>query len=113
MFQRKHEPLGKNLGKSTGWILKAKLRKASVTMIPAANYDAIDDDGLHYSVGGEQRVLDVDHVILCSGQHSNRELHDALQARGIRTHLIGGADVASELDALRAIDQATRLAVSF
>jgi len=113
MLQRKHESLGKNLGKSTGWILKAKLRKANVTMIPGANYDAIDDDGLHYSVGGEQRVLDVDHVILCAGQHSNRELHDTLHARGIKTHLIGGADVAAELDALRAIDQATRLAASF
>ncbi len=113
MFQRKHESLGKNLGKSTGWILKAKLRRASVAMTPGANYDAVDDLGLHYSVAGEQRVVDVDHVVICAGQNSNRDLHDALEARGVKTHVIGGADVARELDALRAIDQATRLAVSF
>ncbi|WP_093218369.1 MULTISPECIES: NADPH-dependent 2,4-dienoyl-CoA reductase [unclassified Variovorax] len=113
MFQRKSESLGKNLGKSTGWILKAKLRKAGVAMTGGATYDAIDDVGLHYTVNGERRVAEVDHVILCAGQNSNRELYDALQQRGVTTHLIGGADVATELDALRAIDQATRLAVSF
>ncbi|WP_321965020.1 NADPH-dependent 2,4-dienoyl-CoA reductase [Paraburkholderia sp. J7] len=111
MFQRKVEPLGKRLGKSTGWILKAKLRKANVMMTAGATYDAIDDDGLHYTVDGKQHVLDVDHVVLCAGQNSNRALHDALVARGIEPRLIGGADVAGELDALRAIDQATRLAV--
>ena len=113
MFQRKPDSLGRNLGKSTGWILKAKLRHANVTMVAGARYDAVDDRGLHYTVDGESHVLDVDHVIVCAGQHANRTLHDALQARGVRTHLIGGADVAAELDALRAIDQATRLAVSF
>ena len=112
MFQRKPESLGKNLGKSTGWILKAKLRKADVAMIAGAIYDAIDDQGLHYTVNGEKRVVDVDHVILCAGQNSNRELYDALQAKGLKPRVIGGADVAAELDALRAIDQATRLAVS-
>ncbi|MBI6566220.1 NADPH-dependent 2,4-dienoyl-CoA reductase [Pseudomonas synxantha] len=112
MFQRKAEPLGKRLGKSTGWILKAKLRKAHVQMIPGAHYTAIDDDGLHYSVDGNAKVLPVDHVILCSGQIANRDLFEQLQARGVTPRLIGGADVASELDALRAIDQATRLAVA-
>jgi len=112
MFQRKPEALGKNLGKSTGWILKSKLRKANVTMTAGAAYDAIDDAGLHISVNGEQRVVSVDNVVLCAGQLSNRQLHDELNQRGVRTHVIGGADVAAELDALRAIDQATRLAVS-
>ncbi|MEM5274405.1 NADPH-dependent 2,4-dienoyl-CoA reductase [Cupriavidus taiwanensis] len=112
MFQRKDEPLGKRLGKSTGWILKAKLRKANVAMTAGATYDAIDDDGLHYTVQGKAHVLPVDHVILCAGQNSNRTLFDDLVARGMKPRLIGGADVASELDALRAIDQATRLAVT-
>lgn len=113
MFQRKAESLGKNLGKSTGWILRAKLRKANVAITGGVSYDAIDDRGLHYTVNGEKRVLEVDNVILCAGQNENRALHDALLRRGVKTHLIGGADVAVELDALRAIDQATRLAVSF
>ena len=112
MFQRKHESLGRNLGKSTGWILKAKLRRANVAMTQGANYDAIDAEGLHYSVAGEPKVADVDQVVVCAGQVSHRALHDALAARGVKTHLIGGADVAMELDALRAIDQATRLAAS-
>ncbi|WP_194726766.1 NADPH-dependent 2,4-dienoyl-CoA reductase [Noviherbaspirillum malthae] len=112
MFQRKSESLGKNLGKSTGWILKAKLRKAKVSMTAGASYDAIDDDGLHYTVDGKAHVLQVDNVILCAGQVSNRDLYVQLDQAGIKFHVIGGADVASELDALRAIDQATRLAVA-
>lgn len=112
MFQRKAESLGRNLGKSTGWILKAKLRRANVAMTAGATYDAIDDAGLHYTADGEAHVLDVDTIILCTGQEPNRQLYDALAQRGISARLIGGADVAGELDALRAIDQATRLAVS-
>ena len=112
MFQRKDESLGKRLGKSTGWILKAKLRKANVAMTAGATYDAIDDEGLHYTVQGKGHVLPVDHVVLCAGQNSNRTLYDELLASGLKPRLIGGADVASELDALRAIDQATRLAVN-
>ncbi|MBP0624715.1 FAD-dependent oxidoreductase [Cupriavidus consociatus] len=112
MFQRKDEPLGKRLGKSTGWILKARLRKANVAMTAGATYDAIDDEGLHYTVQDKPYVLPVDHVVLCAGQNSNRSLYEELVARGLKPRLIGGADVASELDALRAIDQATRLAVS-
>ncbi|AGW89574.1 FAD-dependent oxidoreductase [Cupriavidus sp. DF5525] len=112
MFQRKAEPLGKRLGKSTGWILKAKLRKANIAMTAGATYDAINDEGLHYTVDGRAHVLPVDHVVLCAGQSSNRDLYDQLMARGAAPRLIGGADVASELDALRAIDQATRLAVT-
>jgi len=111
LMQRKQEKLGARLGKSTGWILKARLQKAKVSMIAGANYDAVDDRGLHYTVDGEQRLLEVDNVIICAGQESERTLHDELRELGVSARLIGGADVASELDALRAIDQATRLAV--
>lgn len=111
MFQRKPESLGKNLGKTTGWVLKAKLRNSKVGMVAGATYHTIDDKGLHYSVGGEMRLIEVDNVVLCSGQESERSLLDGLTQTGMTTHVIGGADVASELDALRAIDQATRLAL--
>lgn len=113
LFQRKPESPGAGLGKSTGWILKAKLRQAKVAMTPGAAYERIDDQGLHYRVGGEQRVMDADHVILCAGQEPERGLHDELLARGLRVHLVGGAFDATELDAVRAIEQATRLALSF
>ena len=112
MFQRKAESLGRNLGKSTGWILKARLRNARVAMTGGVSYERIDDEGLHYTVNGEVRHLPVDTVILCTGQDSFRPLDDALRARGVAAHHIGGCDVAAELDALRAIAQATRLAVS-
>jgi 2,4-dienoyl-CoA reductase (NADPH2) len=113
MFQRKAGSLGRGLGKSTGWILKARLREAGVAMTAGATYDAIDDQGLHYTVNSDRHVLPADTIVICAGQLSNRELDEQLRQRGIRAHVIGGADVASELDALRAIDQATRLAVSF
>jgi 2,4-dienoyl-CoA reductase (NADPH2) len=112
MFQRKRDKPGAGLGKTTGWILKARLHKAGVEMTSGARYTAIDDDGLHYVVDGEARVLPVDHVVICAGQESDRALNDDLVARGIRTRLIGGADVAAELDAARAIDQAVRLAAA-
>jgi len=112
MFQRKAESLGKNLGKTTGWILKARLRRAQVEMTGGATYRRIDDQGLHYSVNGEDRIFEADHVVLCTGQLSNRSLADGLKQLGVRHQWIGGADQAAELDALRAIDQATRLAVS-
>jgi 2,4-dienoyl-CoA reductase (NADPH2) len=112
MFQRKAESLGKNLGKTTGWILKARLRRAQVEMTGGVTYRQIDDQGLHYSVNGEDRIFEADHVVLCTGQLSNRSLADGLKQLGVRHQWIGGADQAAELDALRAIDQATRLAVS-
>jgi 2,4-dienoyl-CoA reductase (NADPH2) len=112
MFQRKPDKPGAGLGKTTGWILKARLHKAGVEMTSGARYTAIDDDGLHYVVDGKARVLPVDHVVICAGQESDRALSDDLVARGIRTRLIGGADVAAELDAARAIDQAVRLAAA-
>ena len=112
MFQRKDESLGKRLGKSTGWILKSRLKKAGVQMVQGATYERVDDEGLHYTVNGQPGVLAVDTVVLCAGQESERSLFEQLQANGAKVRVIGGADVAAELDALRAIDQATRLAVS-
>jgi 2,4-dienoyl-CoA reductase (NADPH2) len=73
-------------------------------------YDAIDEAGLHITINGKPRVLEVDHIVLCTGQESLRELVEPLRAAGRRTHVIGGADVATELDAKRAINQASRVA---
>lgn len=117
LLQRKESSLGKNLGKTSGWVHRAVLKQKHVTMIPGCKYDQIDDQGLHISVNGKQRVLDVDNVILCAGQEPNRALADALVAagaeeKGMKIHIIGGADVAAELDAKRAIDQGSRLAAS-
>jgi 2,4-dienoyl-CoA reductase (NADPH2) len=112
LFQRKAEKPGATLGRSTGWILKARLREAGLAMVPGATYTAIDDTGLHYTVDGSARLLAVDQVVICAGQESERDLYDTLQARGVEARLIGGAEAAVELDAARAIDQATRLAVS-
>jgi 2,4-dienoyl-CoA reductase (NADPH2) len=81
-------------------------------MVPGAEYRRIDDDGLHLSLGGEEHTLEVDTIVLCTGQDPARELHEELAERGIASHLIGGADVAAELDAKRAIDQGTRLAAA-
>ncbi len=111
MLQRKPDRLGAGLGKSTGWVLKARLRHAGVTMIAGASYEKVTSEGLSYSVSGESRQLEVDTVVLCAGQESERRLYRGLLARGIAARLIGGADAAAELDAVRAIDQAVRLAV--
>lgn len=110
LLQRKAERPGARLGRSTGWILKARLRQAGVTMVPGVTYESVTDEGLRYRVDGETRLLAVDTVILCAGQESERRLFDELCALGIDARVIGGADVAAELDAVRAIDQATRLA---
>ncbi|MCL2831448.1 MAG: NADPH-dependent 2,4-dienoyl-CoA reductase [Betaproteobacteria bacterium] len=111
MLQRRNEPFGKKLGKTTGWIQKARLKKAGVVMISGATYEAIDDEGLRYTVDGKACVLKVDHVVLCAGQVSERGIAAELQQAGLKVQLIGGAESAEDLDALRAIDQATRLAV--
>ncbi len=115
LLQRKESSVGKSLGKTSGWVHRAVLKQKHVTMVPGCQYDQIDDKGLHITVNGKQRVLDVDNVILCAGQEPNRKLADALieagaEEQGIKVHIIGGADVASELDAKRAIDQGSRLA---
>jgi 2,4-dienoyl-CoA reductase (NADPH2) len=112
LLQRKESKVGDKLGKTTGWIHRAGLKARGVRMESGVRYRRIDDDGLHVTVGGEERVLAVDNVILCAGQEPLRELHDELKAAGCSVHLIGGADVAAELDAKRAIDQGTRLAAA-
>ncbi|HWD03447.1 MAG TPA: NADPH-dependent 2,4-dienoyl-CoA reductase [Amycolatopsis sp.] len=110
LLQRKTTRPGAGLGKSTGWILKARLRAAGLTTVAGATYEEISDQGLHYRVGDRTTVLEVDTVILCAGQESERDLYQQLTERNIPAHLIGGADLAAELDAVRAIDQAARLA---
>lgn len=110
LLQRKASKVGAGLGTTTGWIHRTELRQRGVAMIPGVTYDRIDDAGLHFFLDGEQRLLEVDNVILCTGQECNRTLYDDLTARGVSAHLIGGADEAAELDAKRAIDQGTRLA---
>ena len=113
LLQRKAEKLGRRLGKTTGWIHRASLQMKNVQMIGGVRYDRIDADGLHISFGGAHdspQVIPADTIVLCSGQLPERGLADALIAAGRKVHIIGGADVAAELDAKRAIDQGTRLA---
>ena len=109
LCQRKSEGLGKNLGKTTGWIHRLGLVKRGVKMLAGCEYLGINDDGLQLLVDQQPRLLEVDQVIICAGQEPLRELAEGLQKP---YHLIGGADVATELDAKRAIDQGTRLAAS-
>ncbi|WNF30720.1 NADPH-dependent 2,4-dienoyl-CoA reductase [Streptomyces sp. C11-1] len=112
LIQRKTTKVGAGLGKTTGWIHRTELRHRGVEMIAGASYDLIDDQGLHLTVDGERRVLPVDTVVLCAGQEPRRELYEELRAAGGPVHLIGGADVAAELDAKRAIRQGTELAAA-
>jgi 2,4-dienoyl-CoA reductase (NADPH2) len=107
LLQRKTSKLGNGLGKTTGWIHRAQLQRSQVKMIGGCSYVKVDDDGLHILVDGEPQVLDVDNVIICAGQVPNRDLASEMTSEPV---LIGGADVAAELDARRAIDQAVRLA---
>lgn len=113
LLQRKTSKVGKNLGKTTGWIHRQSLKHRQVKMINGVSYERIDDQGLHLRINDEARTLAVDTIILCAGQEPLRELQEALLAGGQKVHLIGGADVAAELDAKRAIDQGCRLAASF
>ena len=115
LLQRKAERPGKRLGKTTGWIHRAALRMKDVKMLSGVNYERIDDSGLHISSGEAREnptVIEVDTIVLCAGQLSGRSLADVLEAAGVAVHVIGGADVAAELDAKRAIDQGTRLAAA-
>ncbi|MEM7084237.1 MAG: NADPH-dependent 2,4-dienoyl-CoA reductase [Pseudomonadota bacterium] len=111
LLQRKPGKPGKGLGKTTGWIHRLSLRHRKVHMMGGVQYDAIDDRGLHIRVGDKPMVLDVDHVVICAGQEPRRELADALIARGQTPHVIGGALLAAELDAKRAIREGTELAL--
>ena len=116
LLQRKASKVGKNLGKTTGWIHRTSLKNRHVQMVPGVTYRKIDDEGLHITVTpkgaeqGEDKVLPVDTIIVCAGQEPLRELQAGVEAAGIPVHLIGGADVAAELDAKRAINQGSRLA---
>ncbi|MFJ6609045.1 FAD-dependent oxidoreductase [Streptomyces sp. NPDC091289] len=112
LVQRRTTKVGAGLGKTTGWIHRTELRHRGVEMIAGASYDLIDDEGLHLTVDGEPRVLPVDTVVLCAGQEPRRELYEELRAGTVPVHLIGGADVAAELDAKRAIRQGTELAAA-
>ncbi len=115
MLQRKTTKVGKGLGKTTGWIHRASLTMKNVKMIAGVNYEKIDADGLHISFGDTHenpQVIAADTIVLCAGQLSDRSLADALEVKSIPCHVIGGADVAAELDAKRAIDQGTRLAAA-
>ncbi|MFJ5073509.1 FAD-dependent oxidoreductase [Streptomyces sp. NPDC088553] len=112
LLQRKETKVGAGLGKTTGWIHRTELKHRGVAMVAGVSYDRIDDEGLHVTIGGERQLLPVDTVVLCAGQEPRRDLYEELVAAGRVAHLIGGADVAAELDAKRAIDQGTRLAAT-
>jgi 2,4-dienoyl-CoA reductase (NADPH2) len=113
LLQRKTTPLGRGLGKTTGWIHRTELKRRGVHMIAGAAYERIDDSGLHITTPAGARLLEVDNVVICAGQDSLRALADKLKASGRNAHLIGGAKLAAELDAKRAIDEGARLAASF
>ncbi|NPD18670.1 NADPH-dependent 2,4-dienoyl-CoA reductase [Alterinioella nitratireducens] len=113
LLQRKNEKPGKRLGKTTGWIHRAALKMKQVEMAAGVNYERIDEKGLHISLGEAREnptLIEADTIVLCAGQVSNRSLADELEAAGIEAHVIGGADVAAELDAKRAINQGAHLA---
>ena len=113
LLQRKAGKFGANLGKTTGWIHRATLKMNNVRMIGNVNYERIGDEGLLITYGKEHEHptwIDVDNIVLCAGQLPLRELQKPLESDGIPTHVIGGADLATELDAKRAIDQGSRLA---
>ncbi|MBJ7516076.1 MAG: NADPH-dependent 2,4-dienoyl-CoA reductase, partial [Stenotrophomonas sp.] len=112
LLQRSPGKPGARLGKTTGWIHRATLKAKGVTQLGGVEYLGVDDAGLHIRVEGVEQRLDVDHVVICAGQESNRSLHAELAAAGIVAQLIGGADVAAELDAKRAIDQGSRVAAA-
>ncbi len=110
LLQRKSAKVGDGLAKTTGWIRRTLLKKRGVAMISGVDYQRIDDAGLHITVDGEAKTLAVDTIVVCAGQEPCRDLQEPLAAAGIPVTLIGGADVAAELDAKRAIDQGTRVA---
>jgi len=112
LLQRTPGKPGKRLNKTTGWVHRSTLKAKRVEMIGGVEYERIDDAGFHVRIDGKSEVLPVDTIVICAGQEPNRALHDELVAAGLAPKLIGGADVAAELDAKRAIDQGTRLAAT-
>jgi 2,4-dienoyl-CoA reductase (NADPH2) len=112
LLQRKTTKVGEDLAKTTGWIRRTLLRRRGVEMLAGVTYERIDDDGLHVRIGDATRTLCVDTIVVCAGQEPRRELADALARARMPHTVIGGADVAVELDAKRAIDQGTRIALA-
>ena len=112
LLQRKTTKMGKGLGKTTGWIHRSVLKQHQVAMKTGVSYDKFDEAGLHITVDDKPEILAVDNVVLCAGQVSNTELVDEMKSTGIPVHLIGGVDVAAELDAKRAIRQGAELAIA-
>ncbi len=112
LLQRKSSKVGAGLGRTTGWIHRTALKHRGVRMIAGVTYERIDDAGLHVTIDGHPSLIPVDNVILCTGQEPLREVADGLVAAGIPVHVIGGADVAAELDAKRAIKQGTEVAAA-
>lgn len=115
LLQRTKGPQGRSLGKTSGWVHRASLKAKGVQQLSGVNYELIDDDGLHISFGPDhrdRRVLPVDTVVICAGQESVRDLEEDLRRNGIEPHIIGGAALAAELDAKRAIKQGTELAAA-
>ena len=112
LLQRKAAKVGDGLAKTTGWIRRTLLKKRGVQMLSGVTYERIDDAGLHIVVDGQPQCLPVSHVIICAGQEPRRDLEEGLRTANVPMSLIGGADVANELDAKRAIDQGTRLAAT-
>ncbi|MEC9481816.1 MAG: FAD-dependent oxidoreductase, partial [Halomonas sp.] len=110
LLQRKASKPGKGLGTTTGWVHRASLRHHGVEALAGCEYRRIDDRGLHVCIEGNQRLLEVDHVVVCAGQESDVDLAEPLRDAGMRCHVIGGAQLAAELDAKRAIEQGMRLA---
>ena len=111
-MQRKDTPVGRGLGKTTGWTKRLLLNRRGVNMVNAVEYVRVDDAGLHVLIGGQPKTFDVDTVIICAGQEPERSLYDALEAEGLSVELVGGAYEAAELDAKTAINQATQLAAA-
>ncbi len=112
LMQRKKTKIGATLGKTTGWVHRANLKDGGVKMLSGVQYERIDDTGLHIKINGKSQLIPCDTIVICAGQSSNKTLYKPLQDKGITTHLVGGASVASELDATRAIREATELSLT-
>jgi 2,4-dienoyl-CoA reductase (NADPH2) len=110
LLQRKDTKVGDGLGKTTGWVHRIALKNKNVKMINSVQYVKIDDQGLHVTIKGAPKLLEVDNVVICAGQLSKNELFEPLKAKGVSVHVIGGAFMAGELDAKRAIEQGSKLA---